>query len=153
VPTGSGRQRFSVLGAVAAFTNELVATTTTGTVTRETVCDLLRRIRASTRLPVTLVLDNARYQRAAEVVALAAELKIELLYLPSYSPNLNLIERLWKFMKRQCLYSRLHVDFQAMKEAVEKCIGEIQSRQHVRRLETLLRPNFQMFDEVPTVAA
>src|SRR6185369_10646461 len=38
VPTGSGRQRFSVLGAIAAFTNELVATTTTGTVTRDTVC-------------------------------------------------------------------------------------------------------------------
>ena len=51
--------------------------------------------------PVTLVLDNARYQRNALVQGLAKELGIALLFLPSYSPNLNLIERLWRFMKRQ----------------------------------------------------
>ena len=52
---------------------------------------------------ITLILDNARYQKCNIVWALAESLKIELLYLPSYSPNLNLIERLWKFVKKQLL--------------------------------------------------
>jgi len=52
-----------------------------------------------------LVLDNARYQKCHLVQNLAATLNIELLFLPTYSPNLNLIERLWKFVKKKCLYS------------------------------------------------
>ena len=55
---------------------------------------------ASNGVPVTVILDNARYQRCAQVVTLAASLQIELCFLPSYSPNLNLIERLWKFVKK-----------------------------------------------------
>jgi transposase len=44
-------------------------------------------------IPITLVLDNARYQKCKIVEELALFWSIELLYLPSYSPNLNLIER------------------------------------------------------------
>ena len=53
------------------------------------------------RGPITLVLDNARYQRCQLVQNLARELHIELLFLPAYSPNLNLIERLLKFVKKR----------------------------------------------------
>lgn len=53
-----------------------------------------------TELPITLVLDNARYQKCQSVFDKAATLGIELLYLPAYSPNLNLIERLWRFVKK-----------------------------------------------------
>ena len=59
---------------------------------------------------MTVILDNARYQRGALVQAVAQEVGIELLYLPTYSPNLNLIERLWKFIKKQCLYSKYYPD-------------------------------------------
>jgi len=52
------------------------------------------------------VLDNARYQKCQSVADKAKELGIELLYLPPYSPNLNLIERLWRFVKKQVLYSK-----------------------------------------------
>ena len=57
-------------------------------------------------MPLTIVLDNARYQRCALVQSLAQTLGIELLFLPPYSPNLNLIERFWKFVNKQCLYSK-----------------------------------------------
>jgi transposase len=55
-----------------------------------------------------VVLDNARYQRCAIVQATARALDIELLYLPTYSPNLNLIERLWKFTKKKSLVSKYY---------------------------------------------
>jgi hypothetical protein len=74
----------------------------------ESVGALLRGVAAcGLRRPVTLVLDNARYQKCQVVKVLAGSLGIELLYLPSYSPNLNLIERLWKFVKKGCLGCRV----------------------------------------------
>ncbi len=98
VRAASGRQRFNVLGAWNAVTRELVSVTNTTVVNTETMCELLRKIAAlGLTGPITLVLDNARYQRNAAVQALADQLGITLLFLPSYSPNLNLIERLWKF--------------------------------------------------------
>jgi len=74
-----------------------------------TVCELLRLLAgAHTGVPITIVLDNARYQRCALVQNLAQTLGIELLFLPPYSPNLHLIERFWKFVKKQCLYSKYY---------------------------------------------
>ena len=86
----SGRQRFNVLGAWNAVTRQLIAVTNTTVVNTETMCELLKKIAASGLSgPITLVLDNARYQRNDVVMALAKELGIKLLFLPSYSPNLS----------------------------------------------------------------
>ena len=85
----------SVLGDWNAVTNALVTITTDKSVNREPMGALLRKIDAlGLKGPVRLVLDNARYQHCALVKDLAKSLNIELLFLPSYSPNLNLIERL-----------------------------------------------------------
>lgn len=90
VRAASGRQRFNVLGAWDAVTRQLTMVTNTTVVNAETMCELSRAVAAKGLAgPVTMVLDNARYQRNAMVMALAAELKIELLFLPSYSPNLK----------------------------------------------------------------
>jgi transposase len=72
-------------------------------ITATQVCELRSKIAdLGLIIPITLVLDNARYQKCKIVEKLALSLSIELLYLPSYSPNLNLIERLWKFVKKKC---------------------------------------------------
>jgi transposase len=66
-------------------------------ITASQVCELLEKIAAlGLIIPITLVLDNARYQKCKVVEELALSLSIALLYLPSYSPNLNLIERRWR---------------------------------------------------------
>ena len=52
-------------------------------------------------IPIYLILDNAKYQRCKLVQEHAAKLGINLVFLPPYSPNLNLIERLWKFIKKE----------------------------------------------------
>src|SRR5262249_14236227 len=96
----SGRKRFHVLGALNAITHEVVTVTHDSYINAQSVCPLLIQLAAlHVNIPVTLVLDNARYQKCAVVQELAVLLHIELLYFPLYSPNLNLIERLWKFVK------------------------------------------------------
>jgi len=95
----SGRQRFNVLGALDAVTEEVVTIVNSNYINSLSVCALLEKLATLRSLPITVVLDNARYQRCALVQACTDALKIELLFLPAYSPNLNLIERLWKFVK------------------------------------------------------
>jgi len=153
VRAASGRQRFNVLGAWNAVTRELIAVTNTTVVNTETMCELLRKL-ADLGLtgPITLVLDNARYQRNAVVQALAAQLGITLLFLPSYSPNLNLIERLWKFTKRRALYGRYHPTFRDFQAAIQEVLDGL-STKYSQQLASLMTLNFQQFDDVPLMPA
>ena len=153
VRAASGRQRFNVLGAWNAVTRELIAVTNTTVVNTETMCELLRKIAASGLAgPITLVLDNARYQRNAVVQALAKQLGITLLYLPSYSPNLNLIERLWKFIKRRALYGRYHPTFAQFQAAIQEVLDGL-STTHAEKLKSLMTLKFQRFEDVSLMAA
>jgi transposase len=152
VRAASGRQRFNVLGAWNAVTRQLIAVTNTTVVNTDTMCELLRKIAAARLVgPITIVLDNARYQRNQVVQAWAAELNIHLLFLPSYSPNLNLIERLWGFAKRQSVYGKYHANFASFREAIEKTLHEIPTA-HADRLKTLMTLQFQKFDDVSLLA-
>lgn len=149
----SGRQRFNVLGAWNAVTRELTAVTNTTVVNTGTMCELLRRIAAQKLAgPVALVLDNARYQRNKAVIALTAELGIRLMFLPSYSPNLNLIERLWGFAKRQAVYGKYHADFASFRSAIEATFDGLATT-HANKLKSLMTINFQQFDDVALLAA
>jgi transposase len=153
IRAGSGRKRYSVLGAWNAITNSLVSITTDATVNAETMCDLLRKIAAlGLNGPVRLVLDNARYQHCALVMELAKTLKIDLMFLPSYSPNLNLIERLWKFTKKKVLYGRHYNTFADFKAAIDGCMSKI-TTEHRKALSTLMTHNFQTFDNVSFLPA
>jgi transposase len=149
----AGRQRFNVLGAVNAVTHELVTVTNETYIDATCVCELLYRLAAlNLGVPITLVLDNARYQKCALVTALAANLHIELLYLPAYSPNLNLIERLWKLVKKECLYSQYYADFASFKGAIQNCLPELPTK-HKAALDSLLTLEFQTFEKTQMVPA
>jgi transposase len=143
----AGRQRFNVLGALNAKTHELVMVTNDAYINAESVCELLRKLAAlNLGVPITLFLDNARYQKCALVIALAESLHIELCFLPAYSPNLNLIERLWKFVKSECLYSEYYADFASFKAAITTCLEQTHST-HKSALDTLLTLKFQLFEK------
>ena len=98
---------------------------------------------------ITLILDNARYQRCKAVMQKAQELNIELLFLPSYSPNLNLIERLWKLVKKHCLTNRYYESFDKFKNAIDHCLDKL-SNEDKAELESLLTLKFQFFTNPKT---
>lgn len=145
IKSSSGRQRFNVLGALNAITHEVITITNETYINPESVCQLLQKL-ADLRLsiPITLVLDNARYQKCKLVQDFAESLEIELLYLPSYSPNLNLIERFWKFVKKKCLYSKYYPNFSLFKSAISAVI-ESAHLKHKKELDSLLTLQFQSF--------
>jgi transposase len=149
----AGRQRFNVLAALNAITHELAVVTNDTYIHAQSVCELVRKI-AALRLavPVTLVLDNARYQKCRLVQQLADELGIELLFLPSYSPNLNLIERLWKFVKKKVLNAQYYDNFGAFQAAISGCLAEAPTKNKAE-LDSLLTLRFQTFPKPHSVAA
>jgi transposase len=153
VRAASGRKRFNVLGALDAVSHKLIQVTNHSYITAESVCLLLHAVvDAGTNLPITLVLDNARYQKCALVTELAAQLGVELLYLPSYSPNLNLIERLWKFVKKECLSSVHYPNYEAFTAAITQCLADLPTK-HKAAMDSLITHNFQTFENVSVLAA
>jgi transposase len=153
VPGPSGRQRYNVLAALNAVSHEVIRVANHSYINAESVCALLRQVAAAglTR-PLTLVLDNARYQRCDLVQSLARSLRIELLFLPSYSPNLNLIERLWKFVKTECLACHPQPTYEAFTSAIDRCLNQLPT-EHKDQMRTLLTLNFQTYEDEPVLAA
>lgn len=152
IKSPSGRQRYNVLGALNPITLDLITISNDTYINSETVCELLNQIALlSFSAPVTLVLDNARYQRCYLVTELAQKLGLELLFLPPYSPNLNLIERLWKFVKNKCLYCYYYDSFKSFKNAINNCLSSLNS-DYKPELQSLLTLNFQIIRYVHVTA-
>ncbi|MDR3233346.1 MAG: transposase [Planctomycetaceae bacterium] len=76
---------------------------------------------------------------------MAEKLKIDLVYLPAYSPNLNLIERYWKFLKKECLYNRYYEKFEDFCSAIDKCVSETPTR-YPDKMKSLMTLNFHLFE-------
>ena len=128
-----------------AITHQLVTVTNDSYITATSVCELLEKIALlGLQGPITLVMDNARYQHCRLVLERAAHLGIEVLFLPTYSPHLNLIERLWKFVRKACLYAKYYENFELFKQALQLCLSETTGR-HKAALSRLLTLEFQSF--------
>src|SRR5262245_65421726 len=104
----------------------------------------MRTIRpANPRKRFLVVLDNSSYHHAPAVKQVAASLRIQLLYLPPYSPNLNLIERFWKFLKRKVARNRYYATFVEFRTAVQKVLNDITA--YREELSSLMVERFQLF--------
>jgi len=148
----SGRKRWNVLGAYNAISGQLTTVANDGYITATTVCEMLHKLAEQyAGRPIVIVLDNARYQHCKLVEALAAELGITLCFLPSYSPNLNLIERLWKFVKKKCLYNVYYETFTDFIGGINDCLSRVGTDDNAE-LVTLRQPNFQELKNVSLLA-
>lgn len=143
IKTNSGRFHLNINGAIEINTMNVIARSC-NVVNRDSICELLRAIRNKNpeKDKIYLVLDNAPYNRAKKVKKLAKKLKIRLLYLPPYSPNLNPIERLWKFMKKKMMANKYYDTFDDFKHEVMEFFRGI--RKYRKELETLITDNFQL---------
>ena len=148
----SGRKRFNVLGAVNAVTKEIITITNETYINSETLCQLLFKLaELGLSVQISLILDNAKYQKCKLVQNYAKELGIQLCYLPAYSPQLNLIERLWKFIRNECLYSKYYANFADFKAAISNCIATANT-DNQSKLDSLLTLKFQTFKKVQVLA-
>ena len=90
-----------------------------------------------------MVLDNARYYRSKLVREFVqANPRLELMFLPPYSPNLYVIERLWKLLKAKVMGNRYHPDLACFKAAVDQFFQEESWRKDGR----CLTDNFQIIE-------
>jgi len=111
-------------------------------ITAPTVCELFAKIREKNpSIPITLVLDNARYQKCNHVFEEAGKLNIELLHLLPYSPNLNIIERLWEHVKQSCLKNTYYETFNIFRGAIDTEIEKVNTSLR-EELATLFALNF-----------
>ena len=150
IKTFSGRKRYNVLGAIDYVTKRILTVTNDSYITATEVCDMLRKI--SEEYPektVHLIMDNARYQKCSAVQTLANELGIILQYIPPYSPNLNLIERVWKFVKGE-LRSKYYDDFSDFKKKIDSII-ERTTKENLPKVNRLIGEKVQLFDDIKNI--
>lgn len=147
---GGGRKRFNILGAYCPQDQEYVDIRQAGgTITYLQVTQLLDKIQS--RHPDTTVfvlhLDNARYQHARKLKERIAEkqrtegVTFVLEHVPPYSPNLNLIERMWKFLRKHAL-RKWHETFEAMQAALSEVLDHLCD--HAEELRTLMAERFHI---------
>jgi transposase len=140
-----GRRRVNIHGAVDIETMEVV-TDFTKRVNKESSLRLLRKIEKKhpKAKKIHVWIDNASYYTAKWLREQLLESKIELHFLPSYSPNLNLIERLWKFFKKEILYNQYYEKFD---DFVSACKNFFRCRTKYKdRLRSLLKENFHLYE-------
>ena len=150
VRTFSGRKRYNVLGAINFMTKRVHTVTNTTYITATEICQMLRNVSSEyAGKKIHIVLDNARYQKCEIVTSLAKELAIDLVYLPPYSPNLNLIEQLWKFTKGK-LRVKYYSNFKSFREAIDSIIDGT-STVFKDQVTSLIGEKIQLFDGLKLV--
>ena len=118
IKSPTGRERINLLGAYSQKEGESIVFDYKK-LNQHTVVDFLNKLRSlNGDKKIHFICDNASYLHAKLVRAEAEKLNIHIVYLPSYSPNLNLIERYWGFMKKYVLRNCYYETFDYFKSAI-----------------------------------
>lgn len=143
VRTNTGRQRVNINGAIDLDRLEPVVRFD-DTINADSTIALFEQIERVNPVAerIYVICDNARYYKAKLVKAYLETSRIKLIFLPPYAPNLNLIERLWKFFKKKTLYNRYLATFAEFKSVCEEFFAN-PARYH-RELRSLLAENFEI---------
>jgi transposase len=143
IKSNTGRRRLNINGAidVQRMSAEIRFDDTIDAISTIALFEQIERANPLAKR-ITIICDNARYYRSKAVAEYLENSRIEILFLPPYSPNLNLIERFWKFFKRQVLYNRYYEAFDEYKNACKRFFRELDS--HVSQLRSLLTENFEI---------
>lgn len=140
----TGRRRLTVVGAVNLSDRDIVPLVTESNADRYLIEAFFLEVRKTypNAKEIVIILDNAAYQRNYEVQAYAKDLGITLKYLPPYTPNLSLIERVWKFFKKEVLRDQYQETFEKFFDAV--CAFFEKWDEYEEQLKSLLTLNFEI---------
>ncbi len=146
IKTNTGRKRVNINGALTLndLTGPTVITRLEETINADAMVLLIRNIEDhQPEGQIYLILDNARYNHAVKVKNYVEKSgRVHLVFLPSYSPNLNVIERLWLFFHQKVLYDKYYGAFPEFKEAVLSFFANINL--YKEELRSRLTDSFQV---------
>lgn len=146
VKSAYGRKRVNCLGFLDAVSHKVETVMNDTYLNADSVCEGLKKLRQNAQDEwLYVILDNAAYQRCKKVKECAAMLNINLIYLPPYSPNLNLIERLWKFLRSKVLANKYYDSFKGFFNKVHDFLSNAYI-EYSTSLNSLLAFNFQCLD-------
>lgn len=147
IKTNPGRKRINILGALNFKDLSVISMITEDKCNAEKVVEFIQKIRE--KYPdkkIIIVLDNAMYNWANYTRVYTALCGIELFFLPPYSPNLNLIERLWKFTKRKLVHNKYYEKFDQFVENVEQHFENL--GEYKEELTKILTGKFEIIEAV-----
>lgn len=146
IPTNSGRQRYNVLGAYCVQTHEYLILLTEKNINQERLIEFVIRLRAhQPNGQIYLILDNASYNHAHNVETIAYQQGVRLEFLPPYSPNLNPIERLWKFTRKEFFKDKYRDTFAKFCAQLDEFFAHLENYRD--QLVSLLTDNFEQLPD------
>lgn len=142
LPSFSGWRRKHIIGAIDLKSLNLV-TTDNPKVNGDYIIEFFKKLEEKNqdKNKIYLICDNAGYHRSKKVQAYLQNSKIELLFLPPYSPNLNPIERLWKFMYSIVSNNKFYANFEVFTNSIREFFENIEKYRD--RISSLVNDNFQ----------
>ena len=151
VDTTASRTRINIIGAIQLGNLSNTITGQYDTINKESIISFMEKIRQqyhSSKL-IHLIVDQAGYHKAQLVKDAAHELKIKIVYLPPYSPNLNPIERLWKVMNEKVRNNIFFKSSKDFKENINKFFDKILPNIG-DGLDQRINDNFQTLKHAPS---
>lgn len=146
VRSNTGRKRININGAMNFHQPQEVTIVEADSINAQSTIELFKELlrKYPDKETISVFADNARYYCNAALRAwLEQNPKIKVFHLPPYSPNLNLIERLWKFMRKKVINIKYYPKFDEFQQAIKEFFQNIE--QYKQELKSLMAPNFQRF--------
>lgn len=138
----SGRQRLNINAAINAFKPTQLVFNTPAKINAQSTQNLCKQLlQKHRRKTIYLICDNARYNHNRWLKEWTAGTRVELVFLPTYSPNLNLIERLWRFLKQKIINSTYCEKFGQFKEEIVSFLSDL--KPYKEELQSLLTLHFR----------
>ena len=148
IKTNSGRDKINVNGAYNPKTHEVITVNQKENMNTESNIALIKKIIECNRWKneITLFVDNAKMNKSKKLKEFIKnqKIRITLIYLPPYSPNLNLIERLWRLSKKKLLSNKYYASFMTFRIAIEDFF-DVKIWKMKKELKSLMTQNFQQY--------
>lgn len=144
IKANSGRKRVNINGLINAFEPTDVCALSSDRINGQSTIELFENLLKlhPNKERFWVVCDNARYYHSKVLKQWLLDKPIELIFLPAYSPNLNLIERLWKLLKKKIINSTYYDTYDKFHQAILDFFNQIEI--YEKELKSLISWNFQI---------